>query len=606
VAGAARSIDTRQRRVVPIAALAVLAPLLAADVYAQLGPIEHDGYLEYRYRAIRRDNNADNDLHSATWRTQASTFVWRPYILMLDGNLGLTRTRNVNPRSTDKGTIVTGALAANAFARSTFPLRLYFESRDSRVDGDVFDTDYTTRNWGFMQQLASRKTGARLGLEYRRSDTDEVSVNGTTELRKYGSELWQLTGDRTFGRNEFRVVASKRKLDQDAPEQRRSRNLVNLRHRFLGGTNFSIDDTLFYSDERLNLHGGEQQRRFVQFNGYSNWRPAMNKPLLVIGRLIAQGIEAGNGTTRSTQNFSLSGTATYQYSDKMTLAASAGVNGSDGDDAESRTGNFQRFRGTYRSRQIPVASMLYNWGGSLDLGNRREGHDGAESVQASAVSFNQGLSRFANLSRGRQLQISFTQTATALADTDERREQSLVHTAYMTVSRQRGRTSSYLRFSASDRRFFGHRGGDFQLVSLQGSSRMQLTRTRSLNGGFSVQYSDTAMPMMMNGEMNDAFMRENGSFTYSINLSYADRELFGVRNLNFLSDLRYLSAEFRRDDPFEDENPFDPNRSDSSWRNELNYRVGLLELRLVAEMRDVDGRWTGQGYFSVRRYYGTS
>jgi hypothetical protein len=135
---------------------------------------------------------------------------------------------------------------------------------------------------------------------------------------------------------------------------------------------------------------------------------------------------------------------------------------------------------------------------------------------------------------------------------------------------------------------------------------MQLTRTRSLNGGFSVQYSNSTMPMMMNGEMNDAFMMDNGSFTYSVNLSYADRELFGVRNLNFLSDLRYLSSEFRNDDPFEEENPFDANRSDSSWRNELNYRVGLLELRLVAEMRDINGRWTGQGYFSVRRYYGTT
>jgi hypothetical protein len=46
--------------------------------------------------------------------------------------------------------------------------------------------------------------------------------------------------------------------------------------------------------------------------------------------------------------------------------------------------------------------------------------------------------------------------------------------------------------------------------------------------------------------------------------------------------------------------------SDSSWRNELTYRVGLLELRLLAEMRDVDGRWNGRAFFSVRRYYGTT
>lgn len=606
MAGVVRRTDGQRKRFGAIAALAGLASLPAAAVHAELGQIAHDGYLEYRFRAIRSGSNRDSDLHSATWRTRASTFVWRPYILQLDGNLGLTRTRNVTSRTTDTGTIVTGQLTANAFARSTFPLRVYFQSRDSRVDGDVFDTDYTTRNWGFLQQLASRRTGARLALEYRRSDTDQVSVNGTTELRKYGTELWQVTGDRTFGRNEFRVLASKRNLQQDVPRQSRSRDLVNIRHRFSSGGNFSIDDTLFYSDEGLNLHGDEQHRRFLQFNGYSNWRPATEKPLLVIGRLVAQGVESVNGSTRRSEIYSLSATATYQFSPQATLAASAGVNGSDSGDADARTGTFQRLRGTHRSQRIPLAGMTYNWGGSLDLGNRRQAHENAKPVQTGALSLNHGLSRIARLASGRQLQISFTQNATSLADTEERREQSLVNTAYMTLSRQRGRTSSYLRLSASDRRFFGDRGGDFQLFSLVGSSRMQITRSRSLNGGFSVQYSDSEMPMMMNGEMSDSVMMENGSFSYSVNLSYVDRELFGVRNLNFLSELRYLSAEFRNDDPFEEENPFDPNRSDSSWRNELNYRIGLLELRLVVESRDINGRWIGQGFFTVRRYYGTT
>ena len=46
--------------------------------------------------------------------------------------------------------------------------------------------------------------------------------------------------------------------------------------------------------------------------------------------------------------------------------------------------------------------------------------------------------------------------------------------------------------------------------------------------------------------------------------------------------------------------------SDSSWRNELTYRIGLLELRLLAEVRDINGRWNSQAFFSVRRYYGAT
>lgn len=597
---------SKNRRLVALAMLAAATATVNHSAVADVAPIDHDGYLEYQFRMTRNEEGIGSDQHLATWRARASTFVWRPYILMLDGNLGLTRTRNAVSDVKNDGTIVTGALFANAFARSTFPLRVHFESRDSRVDGDIFDSDFTTRNWGFLQQLASRRNGGRIALEYRSSETDEVSVNGTTETRKFGSDLWQLTGNRAFGRNDFRLLTSYRELSRDVPTQSEDRLMLTLRHRFRGGLRFNIDDTLFYSDERLNLHGSEQLRRFLQFNGYSNWRPDTAKPLTVIGRLVAQGVETGNGVTRNSHTYLMSGTATYQYSPQVTFSASAGFDGSGGSNADGQTGMFQRLRGIYRSRSYGLGRMSYNWGSTLDLGNRRDTNGMETAVQTVGASFNHGLSRVSSLGGSRQLQFTLTQTIASLADTEDRRDQSLVHTAYATYSSQRGRTSGYLRFSVSDRRLFGDRSDEFQLLSLQASSRMQLNRTRSLNGGFSVQFSNSATPMAMNGDPDASLMFDRGSFTYSVNLSYVDRELFKVRNLNFLSELRYLSAQFRDDDPFERDDPFDPNRVDSSWRNELTYRVGLLELRLLAEVRDINGRWNSQTFFSVRRYYGTT
>jgi hypothetical protein len=591
-----------------LALLAAGAAVLAGPdaAVADMAPVEHEGYLEYQFRMTRNEEGIGTDQHLATWRARASTFVWQPYILMLDGNLGLTRTRNAASGNSEDGTIVTGEIAANAFARSTFPLRLYFESRDSRVDGDIYDTDFTTRNWGFLQQLASRRNGGRLALEYRASDTDEVSVNGRTEQRKFGSELWQLRGNRVFGRNDFRLLTSLRKLERDIPEQTQDRTLLSLRHQFRGNLRFNIDDTLFYSDERLNLNGMEQLRRFLQFNGYSNWRPNTEKPLVVIGRVVAQGTESGNGVVHDSHNYLMSATATYQYSPQVTVAASAGFNGSGGSKSEGRTGTFQRLRSSYRSRTYPVGRLSYDWGGSLDLGNRRDSNGVVETVQTVGASLNQGLSRVTALGGGRQLQFSVTQTAAALADTQDRREQSLVHTAYATYSSNRGRTAGYLRFSVSDRRVYGDREDTFQLLSLQASSRMQLSRTRALNGGFSLQYSSSAAPMMFTADPADMLMVDRKSYTYSVNLNYTDRELFNVNNLYFLSELRYLSAEFRDDDPFGRDDDFDPTRSDRSWRNELAYRIGLLELRLLAEVRDISGRWNSQAFFSIRRYYGTT
>jgi hypothetical protein len=48
----------------------------------------------------------------------------------------------------------------------------------------------------------------------------------------------------------------------------------------------------------------------------------------------------------------------------------------------------------------------------------------------------------------------------------------------------------------------------------------------------------------------------------------------------------------------------DAERSDQVWRNELDYMVGKLELRLLADIREIDNRWMSQVFFRVRRYYG--
>jgi hypothetical protein len=168
----------------------------------------------------------------------------------------------------------------------------------------------------------------------------------------------------------------------------------------------------------------------------------------------------------------------------------------------------------------------------------------------------------------------------------------------VTWSKSQGRSSSYLRLSASDRRTYGDREDVFQLLTFQASSQMRFSRTRSLNGGFSVQYNKSESSTVMNDEM------DNSAFTYSVDLTFRQMDLFNVERLNFLSELRLLSRELRRDDIFDEEVGVDAERSDQVWRNELDYTVGKLELRLLADVREIDNRWMSQIFFRVRRYYG--
>ena len=74
--------------------------------------------------------------------------------------------------------------------------------------------------------------------------------------------------------------------------------------------------------------------------------------------------------------------------------------------------------------------------------------------------------------------------------------------------------------------------------------------------------------------------------------------------LNFLSEVRLLSSDFRSNDILDQGIETDPDRDDKSWRNRLEYRVGKLELQLLADVREINNSWMSQVLFTVRRYYG--
>lgn len=594
----ARSLARQPRRAIALAHVVLLVFLLADPASAQFGPVQHDGFLEYQFRVNRAEDSPGTEAHLATWRAHASTWVWQPYILQLDGSLGLTQGKDASSNSEQTSTFVTGGLYANAFARSRFPFRAFFESRDSRAEGGIVERDRVIRTWGFLQQYSPQR-GGRLSVEFRNDDLDELIQDGIRRVQNTNSELWQINGSKLFGRNEFRLASSFRDTSRNELMQSEERDMVNLRHRFRTSPRFFIEDTTFFTSERIAYDTRNTQRRFLQFNGMSNWRPDTKKPLLVIGRLIAQGIDAGEqGFESGSENFILTGSANYQFSPKLTLSGNLGVTNMMPDNEPDESEGFQRIRATYRADSTDLGKVQYTWGASGEAGNRKERTNGNDTVQDIAGDFNHTLSRFMALSGGRQLQFSLSQQIAALVDTDDRRGQTLVHSAFLTLNRQNGRMSNYLRLSASDRRAFGDIDGTFQLVTLQGSVRMQVSRKRSWNGGVTLQYNSNSAQMPDEGE------RDNSAFTYSVNLSFLERDLFKVQELNFLSELRLLSSDFRSNDILDQGIGVDPDRDDASWRNRLDYRIGRLELQLLADVREINNRWMSQVFFTVRRYYG--
>jgi len=85
---------------------------------------------------------------------------------------------------------------------------------------------------------------------------------------------------------------------------------------------------------------------------------------------------------------------------------------------------------------------------------------------------------------------------------------------------------------------------------------------------------------------------------------YRHAELFEVPFLDFTSDLRFQSDDFRSDDPFELYPTIEQERIGSTWRNQLDYRLGLLQMRAKMDVYDSNGQWRTAFSFTVRRYFG--
>jgi hypothetical protein len=530
---------------------------------------------------------------------QARTWFWRPYILRLFGDLGLTQTNGGgSSRDSVNSTLVTGGLTALAFSRSRFPLRFYFEQRDSRSESGPIDSDLSSRNWGFAQQLSTNNVGSYI-LEYRNSDVESLYIDGIRDLRKTNLELWSFTASGHSGRNQLDFTGSLRDLERNSALRAEDRLTLNFRHRFRPGPRFYIEDTTFFSDDSISYDSLDRTRQLFQFNGRSQWLPQTRRPLRITASMILRAIESGsNGFESSMSSASLISSAVYQATQRLNIAGNVALVNSMPEDGPDSSSVLQRIRATYRGDIVDLGDYRYDWGGTAEIGNRRQRTHGEDTVQDGLMSLYHGISRSGFIGVGRQLSLSFTQRASTRADTLDRREHSLNHTLAASLNQQKGRSSNYIRLSATDRRATGTRENTFQLVTLQAASRMQVTRKRSWSGSVNVQYSSNSR------ESEDLERMAGSAVSYGANFSYNERDLFGVRNLDFLSELRLLSSEFRNDDMFDEATLVLDDRDTNFWRNRLMYRVGLLQFQLTVNTSELNGTRNSTIFLNIRRYYG--
>ena len=597
--GFARSLQVG--RICSYLALVPALYLPGADANAQLGPIQSSGFLEYQYQQNAGQDTVDNASHLGTWRANAATYLWTPWILQLNGSLGITRTVTRADVANDghrASTLLTGSLHTGLFQQSPFPVRAFIEKLDSRVDSNIAELGLQTTTIGTTAQYAP-KGGGSYSVNFRNSENERLTENDGTFERAFSDSIWQVNLNKSFGRNDLRLISLLGKSDRYEQREELRRTTHNLRHKFRTSPRFYTDSTLFVSSESFDFDQSDSLRKFRQFNGIATWRPETGRPLVITTRALLQGIETGSSDiTTNSEAMVFTALASYQKSDRTTWSADVGVTDREADVGMDGSAVFQRLRTNYRSGQYALGNFDYRWGAVLEVGNRRNLDDDVGAVQDVLVRLDHSISRNVKIGGDRQLQVSFAQQLMDAHNTIEESARVLTNSIFGTYVNQRNQLSTYVRLSATDRRSLTDLRAVNQLLNLQASAMAQAGRYRAWNGSITLQLGRSDLPLAGMPSMK----RE--SVSYSADLMYRHANLFGVPLLNFTSELRVLSEDFVVDDPLDTELGTQTERVESLWRNRLSYRLGLLEFDLHATLRDVDDSLNTRIFFKVRRYYG--
>lgn len=576
----------------------MLALLAAPAAFAQFGPLETRGYVEYRYIYQDGSDREGVGAHGAALRTDLSTYVWRPWILSARGSMLVQEYGADTSTGLTTSSILQGGVWLDFLARSKYPLTVFYEDFDADYDSQPYRRTARTRSHGFRQQLSSRRLGI-YSLEFRRGMTDSLYADGFTVPTKNDNQRWVFKGRKAIGRNSLSLTSRRMEVEAQQPDIDTDSLRHTVRHHFRAGSRFNLQNTYFLTDEQFDSEFLQSDRTYQQLYSLATWRPDRANRWLVTGRGLFQENESAGLLSGSEQsNASLSGTASFRLTERVSLTGALGASRMHTDMGDSKAG-YQQLGANYTSVGYPLLGGTYQYSGRGSFGNRTEsGMPDSQDLRDLRFDVGHSLARAFETRGDRRIDVRGIQRVTTSSNSIGAELNILRSSFYVTSGVNEERLSRYLRFAVTDQRSFGDEERNFQLIDLQYSLQGNLTRDSNWNLNATVQHGlrkQTKPPDLVN---------ESKSLSYSVSAAYRQANLFDISFLNFSSDFQFQSDDFQSEDPFDPDFDIDRQRISSSWRNRLDYRIGLLQMQGDLGLHEVEGRWFASFRLTVRRYFG--
>ncbi len=548
--------------------------------------IRTSGYVEYSGRINATANQPNSINNSTTVRINAATYLWRPWVAQVDGGIGLTYT-SVSNANSQTGRSINGEVNLHLFPRSNFPFTGFFQRLSNVIEGDVTGADLISTNLGFNQSVTGYLDTV-FNLSYQRSLTTENNLNASNLDREDTDDSLEFSAARRYEDHSFNLGSSYDRLARSTPEQTNDRFVHVLRHAYRPDSHLSINNLMTYNSSTTANLNNENNLSLFQLNSNAFWQPETKRPLSITGNALLQSqtVSVGSGSGPANRTLDLGGRANYQWSPHMNFRAQTSVNVSQVED-NNRISTLQGLGVDYSPAEKPFWGFTYSYTLAADATNRT---DEAGSQQDISTNAGHVVSKSLPLFSG-NLSLTASQRGATSLNSGGELDRTLTHTISSGWSRSVGNSSAFLRATLTDSRRSGRDEGGLQLFDFQASLNHSVSRDVSWDANANFQVSRPLDDEIDAVDMNS-----------SLNFSYKHRRLFGVRQLSFDSELRYLTNSLLN--IVRSEGLDVQERDESFWRNKLNYVVGRLQIRLNADMTQSNGQISSSLFLQVRRNFG--
>ncbi len=520
------------------------------------------GSLQYLLSHSGAEGTEPSTVQSTSLELGTALPIWRQWLGRVEGKGLFSKTFSDGPQGSGSDQVVTGRGDISIFPQSPFPFEAFVERLDSRVNGASGpDSERQVTRFGILQRYESDLLG-RYSLSYSRRRTEQ-SFEGESLL--FGNVATQ---------EELDFEASKRfksnDVDynfryQDSEQATGSSNITEqshvLSHVLDAATTYTISNLASYS--RLTSDGSLGTDESRQISSTVLWRPQLERSMRVTANGLWRDRQVSGAGTVDNALASGSVRGFYQWTDALDL--DFGVSASQEDSGgRERTFTTQSLGAGYAPDSIELGGFSYGWNAGL-AGSATQSSV-ARNTEQTTASLGHSLSRRWMVA-GTPVQARVSQRGSASFETNNESGRTITHSGNLSWSLARSGSQLFASLDVADSRRYDETESVSQLANAQLTSNVRLSRYRTLNGGVTVQASRSRA-----GASEEFFE----SYSSSVDLSYRDARLLGLRNFAYLSQLRWRTSDIALLLESEDQDQI----NDKSWRNRWTYGIGLVDLSL--------------------------